>query len=140
MQGACGADFSERLPFDEHLFHLLVALPRRLAKFDQFADARHGYENAGSEFDSPMYEEMERPPLRAIDSYLAPNLCGLSARFTVAVMAMLGFIISFGIKNNVSTAKTVRKALTGVIAMIVGEPLRPINSPSVRFRSRTTSI
>lgn len=83
-------------------------------KFDQFSDARSGYENAGSEFDSPMYEQLERPPLRAIDNYLPSTLFGLSGRYTVAVMAMLGFIISFGIKNNVSTAKTLRKSLNGV--------------------------
>lgn len=34
---------------------------------------------------------------------------GLSARYTVALMAMMGFIISFGMKCNLSAAKSERE-------------------------------
>lgn len=82
-------------------------------KFDQFPESREGYETVGSEPGSPS-DEIERPPLRYIDKYMKPQFFGLSARYTVAIMAMIGFIISFGMKNNVSTAKIAKKSLTGV--------------------------
>lgn len=67
----------------------------------------------GSEPGSPS-DEIERPPLRHIDKYIKPQFFGLTARYTVSIMAMIGFIISFGMKNNVSTAKIAKKSLTGV--------------------------
>lgn len=82
-------------------------------KFDQFPESREGYETVGSEPGSPS-DEIERPPLRHIDKYMKPQFFGLTARYTVSIMAMIGFIISFGMKNNVSTAKIAKKSLTGV--------------------------
>lgn len=82
-------------------------------KFDQFPEAKDGYETMGSESGSPS-EEFERPPLRHVDKYLKPQFFGLTARYTVSIMAMIGFIISFGMKNNVSTAKIAKRSLTGV--------------------------
>lgn len=56
------------------------------------------------DIDSPTsFDEIERPPLRYIDKY------GMSARYTVAFMAMMGFIISFGMKCNLSAAKPERE-------------------------------
>ncbi|KAG4071260.1 hypothetical protein HA402_003964 [Bradysia odoriphaga] len=52
------------------------------------------------------FDETERPPqLRCIDKYERFALCRMSARYTVAFMAMMGFIISFGMRGNFSLAK-----------------------------------
>lgn len=82
----------------------------RLEKFDHFSQPKHGYDNVNGELDSPTsFDEIERPPLRHIDKYVRAEFFGLSARFTVAFMAMLGFIISFGMKCNLSAAKPERE-------------------------------
>lgn len=82
----------------------------RLEKFDTFSTPKHGYDNVNGDLDSPAsFDEIERPPLRHIDKYVRAELCGLSARYTVAFMAMMGFIISFGMKCNLSAAKSERE-------------------------------
>lgn len=82
----------------------------RLEKFDHFSQPKHGYDNVNGEMDSPAsFDEVERPPLRHIDKYMRAELFGLSARYTVAIMAMMGFIISFGMKCNLSAAKSERE-------------------------------
>lgn len=64
------------------------------------------------DIDSPTsFDEIERPPLRHIDKYVRAEMCGLSARYTVAFMAMMGFIISFGMKCNLSAAKSERERI-----------------------------
>lgn len=79
----------------------------RLEKFDHFNQPTHGYDNVNGDIDSPTsFDEIERPPLRHIDKYMRAEIYGLSARYTVAVMAMMGFIISFGMKCNLSAAKS----------------------------------
>jgi ACS family sodium-dependent inorganic phosphate cotransporter-like MFS transporter 6/7/8 len=56
--------------------------------------------------DSPMsFEEIERPPLRHIDKYIKAEMPCLSQRYTIALMACLGFIISFGMRCNMGMAK-----------------------------------
>jgi ACS family sodium-dependent inorganic phosphate cotransporter-like MFS transporter 6/7/8 len=56
--------------------------------------------------ESPMsFEEIERPPLRHIDKYARPDCPCLSQRYTIAMMACLGFIISFGMRCNMGMAK-----------------------------------
>lgn len=106
--------FSVVLFFFHYAFDSLVTF----CSIERFDHAAHeGYENVGSEIGSPTYEEFERPPLRHIDKYMMPRFFGLSARYTVSVMAMVGFIISFGMKNNVSTAKLAR-SLSGVCCLI----------------------
>jgi hypothetical protein len=56
--------------------------------------------------ESPMsFEEIERPPLRHIDKYAKPECPCLSQRYTIALMACLGFIISFGMRCNMGMAK-----------------------------------
>lgn len=82
----------------------------RLEKFDHFSAPKHGYDNVNGEMDSPTsFDEIERPPLRHIDKYVRAEMFGLSARYTVALMAMMGFIISFGMKCNLSAAKSERE-------------------------------
>ncbi|XP_066601443.1 vesicular glutamate transporter 1 [Prorops nasuta] len=54
-------------------------------------------------FDS--LQEPERPPLRHIDTYCKPECPCLSKRYTVAVLACLGFVISFGMRCNMGMAK-----------------------------------
>lgn len=82
----------------------------RIEKFDQFTTPKHGYDNVNGDIDSPTsFDEIERPPLRHIDKYVRAELFGLSARYTVAFMAMMGFIISFGMKCNLSAAKSERE-------------------------------
>ncbi|KAJ8681254.1 hypothetical protein QAD02_017041 [Eretmocerus hayati] len=49
--------------------------------------------------------EPERPPLRHIDTYCMPEIPGMSTRFTIALLACIGFIISFGMRTNMSMAK-----------------------------------
>lgn len=57
--------------------------------------------------DSPMsFEELERPPLRHIDKYCAAQCpFNITARYTVALMTCIGFIISFGMRCNMGMAK-----------------------------------
>ncbi len=65
-----------------------------------------GHEYGINDRDSPAsFDEIERPPLRQIDKYIRAELPCLSTRYTVAVMTSLGFIISFGIRCNLSMAK-----------------------------------
>jgi MFS transporter, ACS family, solute carrier family 17 (sodium-dependent inorganic phosphate cotransporter), member 6/7/8 len=63
-----------------------------------------GYEDNAPE--SPAsFEEIERPPLRHIDKYTKAECPCLSQRYTIAMMACLGFIISFGMRCNMGMAK-----------------------------------
>lgn len=56
--------------------------------------------------ESPMsFDEIERPPLRHIDKYTKAECPCLSQRYTIALMACLGFIISFGMRCNMGMAK-----------------------------------
>lgn len=57
--------------------------------------------------DSPCsFDEIERPPLRGVDKYMSAKCpCIKTVRYTVAVMTCLGFMISFGMKCNVSIVK-----------------------------------
>lgn len=86
----------------------------RVQKFDYFKEPKHGYGNVG-DLDSPTsFDEIERPPLRQIDKYLRVEFFGLSARYTVSVMAMMGFIISFGMRCNMGMAKLEKERESGV--------------------------
>ncbi|XP_063983162.1 vesicular glutamate transporter 1 [Diachasmimorpha longicaudata] len=78
-------------------------LPRNRGSKDNmgFEDEK-GYDGRAS-FDS--LPEPERPPLRHIDMYIKPECPCLSTRFTVAVLACVGFIISFGMRANMGMAK-----------------------------------
>ncbi|XP_001603704.2 vesicular glutamate transporter 1 [Nasonia vitripennis] len=49
--------------------------------------------------------EPERPPLRHIDTYCMPECPCLSKRYTIALLACIGFIISFGMRCNMGMAK-----------------------------------
>ncbi|KAK2726558.1 vesicular glutamate transporter 1-like [Artemia franciscana] len=68
------------------------------------AEEPNGYNNPGTPDSLP---ELERPPLRKIDQYLAPDCpcCNMSKRFTIALLASIGFSISFGIRCNMGVAK-----------------------------------
>lgn len=56
--------------------------------------------------DSPAsFEEIERPPLRKIDKYCKAQCPCMSARYTIATMACIGFMIAFGMRCNMSAAK-----------------------------------
>lgn len=57
--------------------------------------------------DSPCsFEELERPPLRHIDKYVKAQCpCLNTIRYTIALMACLGFIVSFGMRCNMGMAK-----------------------------------
>lgn len=56
--------------------------------------------------DSPAsFEEVERPPLRKVDKYCKAECPCLPQRFTIAMMACIGFMISFGMRCNMSAAK-----------------------------------
>uniref|UniRef100_A0A1B0A1J9 Major facilitator superfamily (MFS) profile domain-containing protein n=1 Tax=Glossina pallidipes TaxID=7398 RepID=A0A1B0A1J9_GLOPL len=56
--------------------------------------------------DSPAsFDEIERPPLRKIDKYCKAECPCMSARYTIATMACVGFMIAFGMRCNMSAAK-----------------------------------
>lgn len=62
--------------------------------------------------------EREKPPLRKIDQYLPPDCpcCNITKRFTMAILASIGFLISFGIRCNMGVAvveMTSNQTLTG---------------------------
>lgn len=86
---------------------LVLILLFRPEKFDHFSNPKHGYENVdGNEADSPTsFDEIERPPLRHVDKYIRAEIPGLSARYTVSLLTCIGFIIQFGMKNNLSSYK-----------------------------------
>nr|CAG4650107.1 EOG090X04X8 [Sida crystallina] len=50
--------------------------------------------------------ELERPPLRKIDKYIQPECpcCNITKRYTIALLASVGFVISFGIRCNLGVA------------------------------------
>lgn len=100
----CMFDDCVKLTDSFHSFHF------RIEKFDHFSTPKHGYDNVNGDIDSPTsFDEIERPPLRHIDKYVRAEVFGMSARYTVAFMAMMGFIISFGMKCNLSAAKSERE-------------------------------
>jgi len=51
------------------------------------------------------FEEIERPPLRKIDKYCKAECPCMPARYTIATMACVGFMIAFGMRCNMSAAK-----------------------------------
>jgi ACS family sodium-dependent inorganic phosphate cotransporter-like MFS transporter 6/7/8 len=56
------------------------------------------------------FDEIERPPLRKVDKYVRAECpCIKTARFTIAFMTCLGFIISFGMRCNMGMAKLQRE-------------------------------
>lgn len=84
-----------------------------MQRFDHMESRKQGYGqmDGGHEYglddrDSPAsFDEIERPPLRHIDKYIRAEIPGLATRYTVAMMTSIGFIISFGIRCNLSMAK-----------------------------------
>lgn len=72
--------------------------------FDDSGGGNGGYDaNIPGSPDS--FEEIERPPLRKIDKYTRAECPCLSQRYTIAMMACMGFIISFGMRCNMGMAK-----------------------------------
>lgn len=77
-------------------------------------DGRDGVIQGDGKFelssDSPLespknFEEIDQPPLRQIDKYMQAKCPCLSQRYTIALMACLGFIILFGMHCNIGMAK-----------------------------------
>ncbi|CAG0893296.1 unnamed protein product [Darwinula stevensoni] len=60
----------------------------------------------GEESPTGSIPDRERPPLRKIDKYVQPNCpcCNLSKRYTMAVLASFGFMVTFGIRTNLGMA------------------------------------
>ncbi|XP_014213996.1 vesicular glutamate transporter 1 [Copidosoma floridanum] len=67
-----------------------------------FEDERGRFSKQGSLDSLP---EPERPPLRHIDTYCMPEIPCLSKRYTIALLACIGFVISFGMRCNMGMAK-----------------------------------
>lgn len=66
----------------------------------------HAYDDDDDRPDSPAsFEEIERPPLRKIDKYCKAECPCMPARYTIATMACVGFMIAFGMRCNMSAAK-----------------------------------
>ncbi|XP_069945788.1 vesicular glutamate transporter 3 [Cherax quadricarinatus] len=74
-------------------------------EFELEASKINNLKNVG---DGTFDEEYERvkPPLRRIDHYLPPDCpcCNMTKRFTMALLASIGFLISFGIRCNMGVA------------------------------------
>ncbi|ODN04161.1 Vesicular glutamate transporter 2.1 [Orchesella cincta] len=72
-------------------------------KEDKTWDRQMTADEEWASVDSPT---IERPPLRHIDKYVRPEIpcCDMSKRFTVALLASIGFLISFGIRCNIGVA------------------------------------
>ncbi|XP_050696725.1 vesicular glutamate transporter 1-like [Eriocheir sinensis] len=73
---------------------------------------------AGQQWEEGGFEDLEKPPLRKIDQYLPPDCpcCNMTKRFTMAILASIGFLISFGIRCNMGVAvveMTANNTLTG---------------------------
>ncbi|XP_076632550.1 vesicular glutamate transporter [Colletes latitarsis] len=84
-------------------------MPREGSKDNQGFDGERAYSRQGS-FES--LPEHERPPLRHIDTYCKPECPCLSKRYTMATLACMGLIISFGMRCNMGMAKIVMKNST----------------------------
>lgn len=76
-------------------------------KYEEFELPKQGGEDGVKpEFGSTeSLPEPERPPLRHIDKYIAPECPCLTKRYTVAMLTCMGFIISFGMRCNMGMAK-----------------------------------
>ncbi|XP_015182880.1 PREDICTED: vesicular glutamate transporter 1 isoform X2 [Polistes dominula] len=84
-------------------------MPPEASKDNRGFEDERGYSRQAS-FDS--LPEPARPPLRHIDTYCKPECPCLSKRYTIAVLACLGFVISFGMRCNMGMAKLVMKNTT----------------------------
>ncbi|KAK2581885.1 hypothetical protein KPH14_002346 [Odynerus spinipes] len=84
-------------------------MPPEASKDNRGFEDERGYSRQAS-FDS--LPEPERPPLRHIDTYCKPECPCLSKRYTIALLACVGFIISFGMRCNMGMAKLVMKNTT----------------------------
>ncbi|CAH0768421.1 unnamed protein product [Bemisia tabaci] len=71
----------------------------------EFGSVPYDKDEAGLDFASENLPEIERPPLRHIDKYIAPECPCLTKRYTMSVLTCLGFIITFGMRCNMSIAK-----------------------------------
>ncbi|CAK9810748.1 Vesicular glutamate transporter 1 [Anthophora quadrimaculata] len=77
-------------------------MPREGSKDNKGFEDERGYSRQAS-FES--LPEPERPPLRHIDTYCKPECPCLSKRYTIATLACIGFIISFGMRCNMAMVK-----------------------------------
>ncbi|XP_017763701.1 PREDICTED: vesicular glutamate transporter 1 [Eufriesea mexicana] len=84
-------------------------MPREGSKDNKGFEDETGYSRQAS-FES--LPEPERPPLRHIDTYCKPECPCLSKRYTIATLACIGFIISFGMRCNMGMAKMAIKNTT----------------------------
>ncbi|PBC30740.1 Vesicular glutamate transporter [Apis cerana cerana] len=99
----------------------LAGFRRSNAGYEEFETPREGSkDNKGFE-DEREYSrqasfeslpEPERPPLRHIDTYCKPECPCLSKRYTIATLACIGFVISFGMRCNMGMAKMAMKNAT----------------------------
>ncbi|XP_076767247.1 vesicular glutamate transporter [Xylocopa sonorina] len=84
-------------------------MPREGSKDNKGFEGERAYSREAS-FES--LPEPERPPLRHIDTYCKPECPCLSKRYTIASLACIGFIISFGMRCNMGMAKMAMKNAT----------------------------
>lgn len=88
-------------------------------------------DGVGEPPDSPAsFDEIERPPLRHVDKYCRAEVPCMSTRYTVAMMTCIGFIISFGIRCNLSMAKL---TLADIVSRTGQVCSRPRNCPESHY-------
>ncbi|XP_075974440.1 vesicular glutamate transporter [Anticarsia gemmatalis] len=75
------------------------------AQYENFHVDQKGYDQMydGEDLETP--PSPDRPPPRAIDKYVRAECPCLTARYTVALLACVGFSIMFGMRCNMSMAK-----------------------------------
>lgn len=111
---------------------MIFFLISRVQRFDHFESRKQGYDQmdgdmdggggvggSGEPPDSPAsFDEIERPPLRHIDKYVRAEFPCMTTRYTVATMTCIGFIISFGIRCNLSMAKLTLAEIVSKLLLI----------------------
>lgn len=100
-----------------------------MERFETFESRKQGYGQMGGadggEYaaddggaESPAsFDEIERPPLRHVDKYCRAECPCMTTRYTVAMMTCIGFIISFGIRCNLSMAKLTLSEIVSIYIM-----------------------
>ncbi|GJQ65577.1 hypothetical protein Trydic_g7675 [Trypoxylus dichotomus] len=84
------------------------------SKYTTFQKSKLDSQDPANDLSSPeSIPDIDRPPLRHIDTYLKPECPCLSARSTVALLACMGFIVMFGMRCNMGLAKLELRNVTG---------------------------
>ncbi|XP_014244679.1 vesicular glutamate transporter 1-like [Cimex lectularius] len=105
----------------------LLALLTRNTRYEEFDLGKDGAPATGTYEEEEVWPEPERPPPRHIDKYIRPECPCLTKRYTVAVLACVGFVISFGMRCNMGMAKLEFTTSINQTAKAVEHAIKKIN-------------